>query len=191
MITDREDLYDLAIDVHDCAGSVRRGIGLPQFAGWNFRASEIQAAVGRVQLSRLDGLLERMRANQAHVAERVGALPGLTLRRGTDSGGDAGIALIAFAETAELAADAVDALRAEGVEAMRIYSPDFNDLHIYPYWKPVLDAIADAGNPPPDCPRTLSLLSRSIHVDLSPLCDEQDLDEIALAFEKVAHAVLA
>ena len=64
MITDREDLLDLAIDVHDCAGSVRRGAGLPQFAGWNFRASEIQGAVARVQLTRLDGLLERMRANQ-------------------------------------------------------------------------------------------------------------------------------
>jgi 8-amino-3,8-dideoxy-alpha-D-manno-octulosonate transaminase len=191
MITDRQDLYDLAIDVHDCAGSVRRGVGLPQFAGWNFRASEIQGAVGRVQLSRLDGLLERMRANHAHVAERVAALPGLTLRRGNDVGGDAGIVLIAFAETAELAADAVDALRAEGVEAMLIYSPDIIDLHVYPYWKPVLDAIADAGNPPPDCPRTLSLVGRAIHVDLSPLCDEQDLDEIAFALEKVAHAVLA
>jgi 8-amino-3,8-dideoxy-alpha-D-manno-octulosonate transaminase len=191
MITDRQDLYDLAIDVHDCAGSVRRGIGLPQFAGWNFRASEIQGAVGRVQLSRLDGLLERMRANHAHVAERVAALPGLTLRRGNDAGGDVGIVLIAFAETAELAADAVDALRAEGVEAMLIYSPDIIDLHVYPYWKPVLDAIADAGNPAPDCPRTLGLLERTIHVDLSPLCDEQDLEEIALAFEKVARAVLA
>ena len=65
MITDRDDLLDLAIDVHDCAGSVRRGVGLPQFAGWNFRASELQGAVARVQLTRLDGLLERMRANQA------------------------------------------------------------------------------------------------------------------------------
>ena len=27
MITDREDLLELAIDVHDCAGSVRRGLG--------------------------------------------------------------------------------------------------------------------------------------------------------------------
>ena len=106
-------------------------------------------------------------------------------------GGDAGIVLIAFADTAELAADAVDALRAEGVEAMLIYSPDIIDLHVYPYWKPVLDAIAAAGNPPPDCPRTLSLVGRAIHVDLSPLCDEQDLDEIAFALEKVAHAVLA
>jgi len=190
MITDREDLYDLAIDVHDCAGSVRRGIGLPQFAGWNFRASEIQGAVARVQLSRLDGLLERMRANQARLGDRIAQLPGLTLRRPNDDGGDAGICLIAFCARAELAADAVAALEAEGVEAMRIYNPSVTDLHVYPYWKPVLDAIADAGLPAPDCPRTLDLLARTIHVDLSPLNDDQDLDEIALAFEKVANGVL-
>ena len=123
MITDRHDLLDLAIDVHDCAGSVRRGIGLPRFAGWNFRASEVQGAVARVQLTRLDGLLERMRANQARLAERVASLPGLTLRRANDDGGDAGICLVAFARTPELAATAVAALKAEGVEAMRIYDP--------------------------------------------------------------------
>jgi 8-amino-3,8-dideoxy-alpha-D-manno-octulosonate transaminase len=191
MITDRDDLLELAIDIHDCAGRARRGAGLPQFAGWNFRASEIQGAVARVQLTRLDGLLERMRANQAALAERVGRLPGLTLRRANDDRGDAGICLIAFAESSVLAADAVLALRAEGVEAMRVYDPAVVDLHVYPYWKPVLDAIGDAGRPPPDCRRTLALLERSIHVDLSPLNDEQDLEEIAFAFEKVAHGVLA
>ncbi len=191
LITNRDDVYDMAIDVHDCAGSVRRGIGLPQFPGYNFRASELQGAVARVQLGRLDGLLQRMRANQNWLAERVAELPGLTLRRGTDEGGDAGICLIAFAETAALAADAVDALKAEGVGAMRIYSPDFIDLHIYPYWKPVLDAIVRSGRPAPDCPRTLDLVGRAIHIDLSPLCDEQDLDELALAFSKVANGVLA
>jgi hypothetical protein len=73
---------------------------------------------------------------------------------------------------------------------MRIYDPEVVDMHVYPYWQPVLDAIARAGRPQPDCPRTLALLERSIHVDLSPVNDEQDLDEIGLAFEKVAHAVL-
>jgi 8-amino-3,8-dideoxy-alpha-D-manno-octulosonate transaminase len=189
LITDRDDVLELAIDVHDCAGSVRRGAGLPRFAGWNFRASELQGAVARVQLTRLDGLLQRMRAQQAKLAERVSSLPGLSLRRANDEEGDAGICLIAFAERAELAAEAVEALRAEGVEAMRVYDPDVVDLHVYPYWQPVLDAIAREGRQP-DCPRTLALLERSIHVDLSPLNDEQDLDEIALAFEKVAHGVL-
>jgi dTDP-4-amino-4,6-dideoxygalactose transaminase len=191
MITDRDDLYELAIDVHDCAGSLRRGAGLPLFAGWNFRASELQGAVARVQLTRLDGLLERMRATQRRLAERVEELPGLTLRRPTDDGGDAGICLIAFAPTADLAAAGVTALQAEGVAAMRIYDPTVADLHVYPYWAPVLAHLEAAGAPAPDCPQTLALLERTIHVDLSPLLDEQDVEEIALAFEKVARGVLA
>jgi 8-amino-3,8-dideoxy-alpha-D-manno-octulosonate transaminase len=191
MITNRDDVLELAIDVHDCAGSVRRGAGLPRFPGWNFRASEIQGAVARVQLTRLDSLIARMRANHARVADRVGALPGLTLRRPNDDGGDAGICLIAFAQRPSLAADAVGALRAEGVEAMRVYDRDVPDLHVYPFWKPIFDVLAEAGRPPPDCPRTLELLERTIHIDLSPLCDEQDLDEIAFAFEKVANGILA
>src|SRR5205823_10165340 len=96
MITNRDDVFELAIDVHDCAGSVRRGTGLPRFPGWNFRASEIAGAIGRVQLTRLDGLIERMRANQSWLVERVAEVPGLTLRRPTDEGGDAGICLIAY-----------------------------------------------------------------------------------------------
>jgi dTDP-4-amino-4,6-dideoxygalactose transaminase len=190
LVTDRDDLYDLAIDVHDCAGPVRRGEGLPRFPGWNFRASELTAAVGRVQLRRLDGLLERMRSNRRRLAEHVETLPGLTLRRSNDADGDAGIAVVAFAETAALAREATEALQAEGVLAMQVYSPELVDLHVYPYWQPVLDRIAAAGRPAPECPRTLELLERAIHVDVSPLNDEHDLDEIALAFTKVATRVL-
>ena len=123
MITDREDLYDLAIDVHDCAGSVRRGKGLPQFAGWNFRASELEGAVARVQLSRLDGLLARMRENHARA---LGA-------RGRAARSDAATAdgrrrrrrhlPDRVRRDSALAADAVTALNAEGVTAQQIYDP--------------------------------------------------------------------
>jgi dTDP-4-amino-4,6-dideoxygalactose transaminase len=191
LITRREDLYDLALDVHDCANSVRRGVGLPKFPGFNFRASELTGAMARVQLARLEGLLARMRANHARLVTQVEGLPGLTVRRPNDDGGDAGIALIAFAEDAERARDSVAALNAEGVLAMRIYDPETPDLHVYPFWAPVLEAIEASGRTAPDCPRTLDLLERSIHIDVSPLCDEQDLDEIAFAFEKVAKQVLA
>jgi dTDP-4-amino-4,6-dideoxygalactose transaminase len=191
MITDTDDLLDLALDVHDCANSVRRGAGLPKFAGYNFRASELTGAMARVQLTRLDGLLERMRANHARLSAEIAGLPGLTLRRANDEDGDAGIALIAFADSAAKAAEGARALNAEGVLAMQIYSPATPDLHIYPFWAPVLAALEAAGADPPDCPRTLDLVERAIHVDVSPLCEEQDLDEIAFAFEKVAKQVLA
>jgi dTDP-4-amino-4,6-dideoxygalactose transaminase len=191
MITSRPEVHELAIEVHDCAGPVRRGEGLPRFPGFNFRASELTAAVGRVQLTRLDSLLARMRAHHARLATAVEQLPGLTLRRSNDAAGDAGIALIAFAESAALAHDAVEALQAEGVAAMQIYSPDVVDLHVYPFWRPVLEAIRAAGRPAPDCPRTIDLVGRAVHVDVPPLLDERDLEEIELALRKVALGVLA
>jgi len=191
LITDRDDLLDLALDVHDCANAVRRGTGLPKYAGYNFRASELTGAMARVQLGRLDGLLERMRANHARLTTEIAGLPGLTLRRTNDEDGDAGIALIAFADSPAKAAEGASALNAEGVLAMQIYSPATPDLHIYPYWAPVLAALEASGAERPDCPRTLDLVERAIHVDVSPLCEERDLDEIAFAFEKVAKQVLA
>src|SRR6266446_187587 len=191
LITVRDDLLELALDVQDCASSVRRGVGLPKFPGYNFRASELTGAMARVQLTRLDGLLERMRANHARLSSEISGLPGLTLRRANCDDGDAGIALIAFAENAARAAEAVAALNAEGVPAMQIYAPATPDLHVFPFWAPVLAALEAAGADAPDCPRTLELLERTIHVDVSPLCSEQDLDEIAFAFEKVAKKVLA
>jgi dTDP-4-amino-4,6-dideoxygalactose transaminase len=191
MVTNRRDVYELAIEVHDCAGPVRQGGDPPRFPGWNFRASELTGAVARVQLRRLDGLLERMRANHARLAGAVAELPGLTLRRSNDASGDAGMTLIAFAETPALAADAVGALQAEGVPALQIYDPGFVDLHVYPFWRPVLERIAAAGLPAPDCPRTLDLLGRAVHVDVPPQLDDEDLGEYELAFRKVALGVLA
>ena len=47
------------------------------------------------------------------------------------------------------------------------------DLHVYPFWKPVLDVHRRRRPAAPDCPRTLDLLERAIHVDVSPLNDEQ------------------
>ncbi len=191
LVTNRRELYESAIEVHDCAGPVRDGGQPPRFPGFNFRASELTGAVARVQLTRLDGLLERMRANHAQLAAAVEWLPGLTLRRSNDASGDAGIALIAYAETAALAADAADALRAEGIPAVRLYDPDLIDMHFYPFWRPVLEAIAEAGFPAPECPRTLDLVGRAVHVDVPPQLDDRELEEYELALRKVALGVLA
>jgi dTDP-4-amino-4,6-dideoxygalactose transaminase len=191
MITNRRDVYETAIEVHDCAGPVRQGGAPPHFPGWNFRASELTGAVARVQLGRLDDLLARMRSNHARLAAALAGLPGLTLRRSNDRDGDAGIALIAYAETPALAKEAAAALVAEGVSALHLYSPDFVDMHFYPFWRPVLDALAAAGMPAPECPRTLDFVGRAVHVDVPPQLDEQDLEEYELALRKVALGVLA
>ncbi|MDQ1381642.1 MAG: hypothetical protein QOJ71_2361 [Actinomycetota bacterium] len=45
--------------------------------GWNFRMTDIQAAVGLVQLERLDAIVERRRALAARYAAGLGDIPGV------------------------------------------------------------------------------------------------------------------
>ncbi len=46
--------------------------------GWNWRITEMQAAMGVVQMGRLDGILERKRRNAAWMGQRLSRVPGLT-----------------------------------------------------------------------------------------------------------------
>jgi perosamine synthetase len=47
--------------------------------GWNFRMTDIQAAVGLVQLGRLDGLVAQRRALAARYQELLDGIPGITV----------------------------------------------------------------------------------------------------------------
>lgn len=47
--------------------------------GFNWRMTEMQAAMGTVQLSRLDAILDRKRANASWMSNRLHGLPGVTL----------------------------------------------------------------------------------------------------------------
>ena len=49
-----------------------------QLIGYNWRLTEMQAAIGRVQLRKLDAILERKRANAAWMDTRLAGLPGIT-----------------------------------------------------------------------------------------------------------------
>jgi perosamine synthetase len=47
-----------------------------EIIGYNWRLTEIQAAIGRVQLRKLDAILERKRANAAWMSARLAEVPG-------------------------------------------------------------------------------------------------------------------
>lgn len=73
ILTDNDQLADLAYMYHNDG----RGLGEDgsKFVamGWNYRMSEFQAAIGRIQLRRLDTLIERKRANVARLSAALAA----------------------------------------------------------------------------------------------------------------------
>jgi dTDP-4-amino-4,6-dideoxygalactose transaminase len=207
IITSDDDIYKRAVMYHDVVGGQRNNIPPEQtLLGMNFRMPELSGAVARVQLRRLDGLLNDMRARKQRIKDGIAdALKqaGGRFRAIPDPEGDAAIALIFFLPTADQAQYAAKALRAEGVGAGTMYRPNNDDYHVYPAWSPILGqrTWSPEGGPwrwsdPVEygkdmCPRTLDLLSRAVHLDVNPLFTDEDVDEIIAGLNKVLGAIAA
>lgn len=54
--------------------------------GFNYRLTDVEAAIGRAQLKRLDDMLAKRRQNAARLIEGINEIPGLTVQQTTDQG---------------------------------------------------------------------------------------------------------
>jgi 8-amino-3,8-dideoxy-alpha-D-manno-octulosonate transaminase len=205
IITADETIRERALMLQDTVGGPRNQIPQEQsLLGMNFRMTELSGAVALVQLGRLDGLLETMRARKRVLKEGIAdalARAGGQFRTLADSAGDTGIALIFFLPTVDLAQRAIQALKAEQIGASALYDPDRVDYHVYAHWTPMLAQrpwSAQGGpwrwgepvNYTPDmCPRTLDLLGRAVHLNVNPLFTDEDIAETVTGLNKVLHAL--
>lgn len=74
LLTHQSDTYERAFILHDPSCSFEgRVLSIPTFGGFAFRANEVSGAIMRAQLRRLDGILERLRANNARVRDALAA----------------------------------------------------------------------------------------------------------------------
>jgi 8-amino-3,8-dideoxy-alpha-D-manno-octulosonate transaminase len=169
------------------------------FCGDNLRLTELQGAIARVQLSRLDELLNRMRAAKARIVDAIGALPGTTPRRYPDPAGEGGSGIGMYFDDASTARRFAEALTAEGVPA----GSPYGGLPVYAT-PAVLEQRTASGkghpfscaeHPVPPyamgmCPQTEDLLSRCVRIGVSPAYSDGDCDDVATAVAKVADVVL-
>lgn len=205
VITDSLETYQRAAMFHDVNTSRHN---LPEeklLWGINFRIPELLAAVALVQMRKLGGLLDAMRARKRMLKTGITdtmAHKGLAFRTIHDEAGDAAIATVLLMQTAQQAQAVRDALRAENIGASVLYQPDVRDYHIYAHWVPVMQQRAwSAGGSPWQwaqrpieyheqmCPRTLDLLGRAVHLDVSPLLTNEDVEETIEGVNRVLHAL--
>ncbi len=208
MVTTNDDgILRRVLMYNDVVGGQRNNVPDTEILpGINFRMSELQGAVALVQLGRLDDLLQDMRRRHAEIKDGIAGVArqqGVEFRRSNDPDGDTGIALIFFVPTPERATFIADALEAEGVDAFVLYRPNDVDYHVYAHWSPILGqrTWSTNGGPwrwregkvdysPDMCPRTLDLLGRAVHLDVSPDLSDQNVAEIVEAVNKVLTAAL-
>ncbi|MCS7060291.1 MAG: DegT/DnrJ/EryC1/StrS family aminotransferase [Anaerolineae bacterium] len=205
VITNDREVWKRTVMYHDVIGGARNGIPEEEILpGVNFRMTELQGAVMLAQLRKLDGLLADMRRNKAMLKatiEEVAARKGIVFRKEHDPAGDAAICLIFYLPDAARANMVAEALQAEGVGAWVLYDPEHSDYHIYRYWTPIMQQRTwhPKGGPwrwhesrvhyaPDLCPRTLDLLGRAVHIDISPDLTNENIEEMAEGLNKVLSA---
>jgi hypothetical protein len=141
---------------------------------------------------------QMLKQGMADVAQRKG----LTFRAIHDPQGDTAIALVFYVENSEIAGKVADALEAENISAATLYHPEQTDYHIYVHWTPITAKRAwTSANAPwcyakcePDytptaCPKTLSLLSRAVHLDVNPLMTNDDVENTLEGLNKVLNVL--
>ncbi len=99
VITDDETLYKTADAFadhgHDHIGN-DRGLESHPILGYNYRISELNAAVGVAQLRKLDFILEKQRSNKKAIKEGMSEIPEITFRKIPDEAGDSATFLSFF-----------------------------------------------------------------------------------------------
>lgn len=101
---------------HDHIGN-DRGAETHPALGYNFRISELHAAVGIAQLGKLDTILALQKKNYTVIREALGKIDGVTFRR-VPNGGEENYSFVNFfLPTQELTERAHKALAEEGVDA--------------------------------------------------------------------------
>ncbi len=101
---------------HDHVG-YDRGAETHPFLGYNFRISELNAAVGLAQLGKLEGILKTQKRNYTILREALEAIDGVTFRRVPEGGEENYSFLNFFLPTEELTKKAHKALSENGVDA--------------------------------------------------------------------------
>lgn len=136
VLTSNEDVYkrcDMYSDHgHDHIG-VNRGADLHPYLGYNYRISELHAAVGLAQFRRMDEFLELQKRNHSIMFSELSKVEGLSFREIPDPAGDSCSFLSFFLPSEEMARDAIDALSTAGI-AGNFYWYD-NNWHYIRKWQ--------------------------------------------------------
>lgn len=140
MVTNNQDFYENAHKYsdhgHDHVGN-DRGAETHPFLGYNFRISELNAAVGCAQIQRLDEFVAIQQKNYSIIREALSAVDGVTFRRVPDGGEENYSFLNFFMPNQELARKAHTALGAAGVDGC-FYWFD-NNWHYYRKWEHLIN----------------------------------------------------
>ncbi len=139
-ITNDEKRYKLADSFsdhgHDHIGN-NRGMENHPILGFNYRISELHAAVGLAQMRKINKIRDSKKANQKYMKSKLSIAKGVTFRPVPDQDGDSGTFLNFFLPNTELAGKVMAEFAKTGVEGCNYWYT--NMYHFINQWQHLKD----------------------------------------------------
>jgi len=136
VLTNNEDVYTKCDGYsdhgHDHKGA-DRGADLHPFVGYNYRISELHAAIGVAQIGKLNNFLSMQRKNHALLKSILSSIPEVTFRKIHDNEGNSCTFLTWFLPDSTTAAAVVAEMRSQNILAGNFYWFE-NNWHYIRKW---------------------------------------------------------
>ena len=125
---------------HDHLGA-DRGADLHPFIGYNYRISELHAAVGLAQIRKVDTVLAMQKKNHSLLKNILSQVPEISFRRIPDPAGDSCTFLSWFLPTEKITRAVINELKAQNILAGNFYWFD-NNWHYIRKWDHLKNGVA-------------------------------------------------
>ena len=205
VVTNNRKVYERALIYHDGGAAFRPYSGEltePIFMGTQMRTNDVTGAIMRVQLKRMDGIIEDLRRVKAEVKKAIAGSPLFDFAPSNDEAGDLGTTLpIQFHDKA-VARKFADAIQGK-INGILVAD---SGKHIYYNWTPLMEyrgSHCDATNPynlPQNkdlnkeytrdmLPKTIDLIERTYHVLLHCDWTQADIDKTVNAIKEALNEI--
>ncbi len=204
VMTNNESIYKKCDEYsdhgHDHLG-VDRGADLHPFLGYNYRISELHAAVGLAQIKKLHKFLEIQKKNHTQLKSILSQIPEISFRTIPDPAGDSCTFVSWFLPTEEITRAVVAEMKAQNILAGNFYWYDNNWHYIrkwdhlkesdsmHPFSHELKQALIENVNK--DFSPSDAIMSRCISTSISLLWTEQQIQEKGEKIISVIKKILA
>ena len=184
---------------HDHIGS-NRGMEQHPYLGFNYRISELHAAVGLAQMRHINEIISGNLKNKAIIKAGLADVEGITYRHMPDPKGDSGTFLNFFLPTTELAQKVVAALAAAGIGGVNYWYT--NMYHFINQWDHVKElrstaklVIHEVGAPQDyatlELPKSQNVVGRFLSLGIRATWTDDEAEVLRDKLEEVIEQVMA
>lgn len=189
-ITNDEAIYNTisqsADHGHTHAGN-NRGMEPHHIMGFNYRMSELSAAVGLAQMRKIKSIRDANQKNKAYLKNRLQEIPELTFRTKLDVEGDSAATLNFFFPTSDLAEKVISQFTEDGIAGAAYWFT--NQYHFINQWDhiknlsfPAKLGVHHFGAPQDyknlELPKSQDVMSRLVSLGIRATWTESELEEL-------------